>query len=145
MIADSVPATYGMSVRLRVRFVATAIAAYIDENERPEEQRARLASPERRELVRDRKVRARERRDVLEREIVRDERDDEAGGGEHDARERRVDRALAAGDEIVAMRASAGERHDRAPGRHEKRDPERQLADENHGFVRATGPGGEAV
>ncbi len=53
-----------------------------------------------------------------------------------DERDARVHRALAARDEVGATDAAAGERNGRAPDRHEERDPERQLAEENH----AAGP-----
>ena len=76
------------------------------EDQRPEQQRARLPAPERREHVDLRQVRARVRRDVLEREVVREQRGPQTDRREHDHRERRVQRrARRSSTRSVAARA----------------------------------------
>ena len=89
------------------------------ENQRPEEQRAGLATPERGDRIDLGQVRAGVRRDVLDREIVRQQRRPQAERRQHHHRQRGIDRPLAALDQIVSAQLAAGKRDGGRPGRHE--------------------------
>ncbi len=101
------------------------------EDQTPEQHRARLTGPERRERVDRREVRAGVARDELDREIVREQRRPQPDARDDDESGRGVERALAAPNEIGAGARGAGERDGDAPRCHEQRDPERQLADQD--------------
>jgi hypothetical protein len=102
------------------------------QDQRPEQHRARLATPERGEDVHLRHVRAGVRRHVLEREVVRQQGGPETDRGEDDHRRGGVQPAPAAGDQVFATHRAARERRDGRPRGHEQRDPQRQLTDEDH-------------
>ena len=99
----SVPVTHGIIARFARRgSLNTAIAEYEREDEAPEEQRPRLPRPEGGEGVDLRQVRARVRRDELDREVVREERGPDADRREQRERERRVERRARRSHEIRA-------------------------------------------
>ncbi len=61
-----------------------------------------------------------------------EERGPESERRENDHRQRRVDRALSTLDQVRSAHLPAGEGYRGRPGRHEKRDPEGQLTNEDH-------------
>ncbi len=102
------------------------------QDQSPEQQRSRLAGPECADFVGGRQIGAGVRSDVLEREIGAKQRRPQAYRGDHDERQCGMDGSLAAQYQAAVPQRPAGKRHGGAPGRHEKRDPQRQFTYQRH-------------
>ena len=103
------------------------------EDQQPEQERSLLAAPERGDRVRGRQRPARRPRDVLEREVVAQERRDEDDGGDGRRDERRHERVLRRAREPAATEVrSRRARDERVDGQAEC-DEERGATQLRHG------------
>ena len=137
-IAESVPVAHGIELAIaRSRLVAMAIVEYIDRINAqksidpawPLQNAVKMYTFGMFELMWPATYSSEKSRDSSAVQSPID--------ASNDHRERGVQSANAAVDQFVAAQRAAGERHGRRPGRHQQRDPERQLTDEDHARPRS--------
>ena len=102
------------------------------EHEQPEQQRALLARPERRDQVRLRHLARGVLGDAREAEVVAHDGGREHAGGDGDADEAAGERAPRARHEALVVQARADDRRDRRVDRREQREQQRPSAQQLH-------------